>query len=72
MRLVLDMSVSKNTLPLEYRRSIISFIKKALMEYEGGRFYSQFYGECVTKNFSFGAQLGEVIFKNDCIMGSVK
>lgn len=68
MRLVLDMSVSKNTLPLEYRRSIISFIKKALMEYEGGRFYSQFYGECVTKNFSFGAQLGEVIFKNDCIM----
>ncbi|MBN4062674.1 MAG: CRISPR-associated endoribonuclease Cas6 [Alkaliphilus sp.] len=75
MRLVFDVSLEKNTLPLEYRRIIISFIKSALAQYEGGRFYNQFYGGCVVKNFSFGVQLGKATFKDDCIIlenGNIK
>lgn len=68
MRIMLKMKLDKNVLPIEYRRSIISFIKKALKEYEEGRFYSQFYGECVSKSFSFGMRLGKATFKNDCIL----
>lgn len=62
MRIELFLDLKVNKLPIEYRRSFISFYKIALEKYENGRFYDDFYSGTERKRFVFGVILKEPIF----------
>lgn len=70
MRLALQMrtGLERETLPSDYRRACLSFIKRATTEYADGKYFEEFYQGNHTKAFSFALGLPRgVRFSGDTI-----
>lgn len=65
MRFYLTFELEKNSLPKDYRRIILSYIKKSLSEILDGRYYSQYFKDTIQKDFCFSVQLPKSKFTKD-------
>lgn len=68
MRLELKFSLKEKTIPLDYRRIFISFIKKSLMECNNGKYYEEFFEGTKLKDYSFSVILPNPRFKKEKIL----
>ncbi len=68
MRFYLTFELEKNSLPKDYRRIILSYIKKSLSEILDGRYYSQYFKDTIQKDFCFSVQLSKAKFTKDEII----
>ena len=68
MKILLQFKLKNNKLPIDYRRVILSFFKKALSEIADGKYYEKYYFKPERRNFSFAVNLPKVNIKN-CIKG---
>lgn len=57
MRFYLTLELEKKSFPTDYRKVILSYIKKALSEMLDGRYYSKYFQDNIQKDFSFSVQL---------------
>ena len=53
MRFYLTFELEKSSLPKDYRRIILSYIKNSLSEILDGRYYSQYFKDTIQKIFAF-------------------
>lgn len=53
MRFDLVLILKKNTFPIEYRKVILSYIKKALTECNNGKYFKDFFGDAKQKEYCF-------------------
>ena len=65
MRFYLTFELEKSSLPKDYRRIILSYIKKSLTEILDGRYYSQYFKDNIQKDFCFSLKLIKVLFTSD-------
>lgn len=64
----LMMELKDKNFPIDYRRVILSYIKKALSNVENGTYLSRFYKDTIQKNFCFTVEFNNPIFKKDKIL----
>lgn len=57
MKILLQFKLKNNKLPIDYRRVILSFFKKALSEIADGKYYEKYYFKPERRNFSFAVNL---------------
>lgn len=57
MKIILQFQLKNNKLPIDYRRVILSFFKKALSEIADGKYYEKYYFKPERRNFSFAVNL---------------
>lgn len=57
MKILLQFKLKNNKLPIDYRRVILSFFKKALLEIADGKYYEKYYFKPERRNFSFAVNL---------------
>lgn len=57
MKILLQFMLKNNKLPIDYRRVILSFFKKALSEIADGKYYEKYYFKPERRNFSFAVNL---------------
>lgn len=57
MKINLQFQLKNNKLPIDYRRVILSFFKKALSEIADGKYYEKYYFKPERRNFSFAVNL---------------
>lgn len=68
MKYVLKFSLKKSVFKQDYRRTIISFLKNALNEYEDGEFFEEMYDSgAKQKNFVWSIRLIKPKFKGEII-----
>lgn len=71
MRWQLDFELGNEFLERDYRRCIISYFKHALMQYENGKYFNEFYSDKPSaKQFCFSVYLGNAVFKENIIVES--
>ena len=68
MRFYLTFELEKSSLPKDYRRIILSYIKKSLTEILDGRYYSQYFKDNIQKDFCFSLKLPKAKFTKDDII----
>ena len=68
MRFYLTFELEKSSLPKDYRRIILSYIKKSLTEILDGRYYSQYFKDNIQKDFCFSLKLPKAKFTKDEII----
>lgn len=68
MRFYLTFELEKSSLPKDYRRIILSYIKKSLTEILDGRYYSQYFKDNIRKDFCFSLKLPKAKFTKDEII----
>ena len=68
MRFYLTFELEKSSLPKDYRRIILSYIKKSLTEILDGRYYSQYFKDNIQKDFCFSLKLQKAKFTKDEII----
>lgn len=68
MRFYLTFELEKNSMPKDYRRIILSYIKKSLSEILDGRYYSQYFKDNIQKDFNFSLKLPKAEFTKDEII----
>ena len=68
MRFYLTFELEKSSLPKDYRRIILSYIKKSLTEILDGRYYSQYFKDNIQKDFCFSLKLPTAKFTKDEII----
>lgn len=59
--------LKSETLPIDYRRCILSFIKKCLSTANEGRYFDDYYGPSKDKPFCFSVVFGNPTFTKDYI-----
>lgn len=64
MKILLQFKLKNNKLPIDYRRVILSFFKKALSEIADGKYYEKYYFKQERRNFSFAVNLPNPKFSN--------
>ena len=71
MRFYLSFELEKKSFPLDYRRIILSFIKKALSEILDGRYYDRYFKDVIQKDFSFSVKFpcNSKFTKDEIILG---
>lgn len=67
MRLSIQLEIGQKILPIEYRKVIMSLLKKCLSEFEQGKYYDYFYGSGSKKEFCFALNLGRAKFEKNSI-----
>lgn len=67
MRLKLQFELENKILDIQYRKSLISFIKHALQEYDN-KIYEEIYSDNKMKTFTFAPILPNPIFESDSII----
>lgn len=67
MRFLLKITLDRKSLPIDYRRKVMSYFKTALKGHEAGKYYPTFYGETGEKGFSFGVILPRACFKQEIV-----
>lgn len=65
MRFCLKLILNKDTLPVEYRKIIISYIKNAVSKCNNGKYYEEFFKDTNQKDYCFSAILPKSIFNKD-------
>jgi len=69
MRWQLQFELVNEFLERDYRKCIISYFKNALMQYENGKYFSEFYSDKPSaKQFCFSVYLGKSIFRENIIV----
>ncbi|WP_303006032.1 CRISPR-associated endoribonuclease Cas6 [Romboutsia ilealis] len=68
MRFYLTFELEKNSIPKDYRRIILSYIKKSISEILDGRYYSQYFKDTIQKDFCFSLKLPKAKFAKDEII----
>lgn len=68
MRFYLTFELEKNSIPKDYRRVILSYIKKSLTEILDGKYYSQYFKDTIQKDFCFSLKLPKAKFAKDEII----
>lgn len=70
MKINLQFQLKNNKLPIDYRRVILSFFKKALSEIADGKYYEKYYFKPERRNFSFAVNLPNPKFsKSEITLG---
>lgn len=70
MKILLQFQLKNNKLPIDYRRVILSFFKKALSEIADGKYYEKYYFKPERRNFSFAVNLPNPKFsKSEITLG---
>ena len=70
MKILLQFQLKNNKLPIDYRRVILSFFKKALSEIADGKYYEKYYFKPERRNFSFAVNLPNPKFsKSEIALG---
>ena len=70
MKILLQFQLKNNKLPIDYRRVILSFFKKALSEIADGKYYEKYYFKPERRNFSFALNLPNPKFsKSEITLG---
>lgn len=70
MKILLQFKLKNNKLPIDYRRVILSFFKKALSEIAEGKYYEKYYFKPERRNFSFAVNLPNPKFsKSEITLG---
>ena len=59
MRFYLSFELEKKLFPTDYRRIILSFIKKSLSEILEGRYYERYFKDTIQKDFSFSVKFSK-------------
>lgn len=72
MRYKITFQLNGYKFPLNYRETLMSFLKSSLADYENGQYFKKFYDECTAKSFSFAVRLPKCTFQNDYIELSEK
>ncbi len=67
MRFDLAVTLKKPLFPLDYRRTIMSFFKRLLGNYEKGRYLEAIYGKSLARDFCFAVWLDNPRFGKDCV-----
>ena len=71
MKILLQFKLKNNKLPIDYRRVILSFFKKALSEIADGKYYEKYYFKPERRNFSFAVNLPNPKFsKSEITLGN--
>ena len=68
MRFYLTFELEKSSLPKDYRRIILSYIKNSLSEILDGRYYSQYFKDTIQKDFCFSLKLPKAKYTKDEII----
>ncbi|MEG2246854.1 MAG: CRISPR-associated endoribonuclease Cas6 [Peptostreptococcaceae bacterium] len=70
MRFYLIFELEKKSFPKDYRRLILSYIKKALTEILEGKYYDKYFKDTIQKDFSFTVKLpsNSKFTKNEIIL----
>lgn len=70
MKILLQFKLKNNKLPIDYRRVILSFFKKALSEIADRKYYEKYYFKPERRNFSFAVNLPNPKFsKSEITLG---
>lgn len=70
MKINLQFQLKNNKLPIDYRRVILSFFKKALSEIADGKYYEKYYFKPERRNFSYAVNLPNPKFsKSEITLG---
>lgn len=67
MRFKLEMVLEKPELPVEYRRAMLSFIKKSLTQANNGEYFDKFFGGAKSKDYTFTVKLPKAVFHGNVI-----
>ena len=68
MKYILKIRLDKPEFKLDYRRTIISFFKKSISEYQGGMYYDEIYNSgAVKKSLVWSIGFGKAKFNNNII-----
>lgn len=67
MKFTLTLSLVKNEFPIEYRRVILSYIKKSLSECNDGKYYEEFFKDTNQKEYTFSVCFYNAKFNKDKI-----
>lgn len=68
MRLCLDFNLKKAEMVKDYRRCIVSWIKKALSIVHEGKYFNEYYNDTVKKPFTFTVLFNKPVFEKDNIV----
>lgn len=68
MRLLLELSLSKNEFPKDYHSSVMSYLKNSLSKCNNGNHYERFYKDTKQKNFCFTVMFGKCKFTKNNIL----
>lgn len=73
LRFVLVFRLDKPEIPIEYRKSVLSFIKAALNRCDNGKYFEKYYKDTIHKNFTWFTILKEPRFtKENIILSSTQ
>ena len=67
MRFKLEITLEKPELPIEYRKAILSLIKKSLTHANGGKYFKQFFCGTKSKDYTFTVKLPKADFYKSTI-----
>jgi len=67
VRYELKIKLKESFIELEYRKSIMSYFKWALTDYENGKYYNDFYGSNKSKDMTFGVFFKKPSFNKEYI-----
>lgn len=67
MRFSLNFELKNNIIPIEYRRVILSYIKNALHQCNGGKYYEDFFKNTKQKDYCFSVILPKCKFDKNTI-----
>lgn len=56
-RFILEFTLEKPEFPIEYRKAILSFIKKSLSECNKGKYYNNYFRDTIQKDYCFSVEL---------------
>lgn len=68
MEILLQCKTLNNKFPIDYRRSVISICKHALMRARNGQYFKEYYGIAGRRPFTFAVKLSEPQFLKDSII----
>lgn len=68
MRFELIFQLKNKTFPIDYRRVILSYIKKSLQDMSDGKYYDKYFKNTIQKDFSFSVQFPKMKFTKEHIV----
>lgn len=63
-KIILEFKLAKNEFPIEYRKTILSFIKKSLSDCNSRKYYDKYFKDNIQKDYCFSVDLPGPKYKN--------
>lgn len=67
MKFMAEFALAEEMIPMDWRRCILSFLKRCLSEANGGKYLEEYYGPAKEKPFCFSVVFEQPVFLNDTI-----